>query len=39
MAPNAKLVELTNVGHGSILQRPDLMTDIFLEFQSQLATA
>ena len=31
-APNAKLVELENVGHGSVLQRPDLTTDIFLEF-------
>ena len=39
MAPNAKLVELENVGHGSILQRPDLTTDAFLEFQSQLTTA
>lgn len=39
MAPNAKLVEMENVGHGSVLQRPDLTTDIFLEFQAHLATA
>jgi pimeloyl-ACP methyl ester carboxylesterase len=35
-APSARLVELKNVGHGSILQRPDLTTDLFLQFQSQL---
>ena len=35
-APNARLVELENVGHGSVLQRPDLTTDLFLEFISSL---
>ena len=33
---NAKLVELRNVGHGSILQRPDLTTKEFLEFHKYL---
>mgnify|MGYP000902173269 FL=1 len=33
---NAKLVELKNVGHGSILQRPDLTTKEFLEFHKSL---
>ncbi len=31
-APNAEIIELENVGHGSVLQRPDLTTEIFLEF-------
>lgn len=29
---NAELVVMKNVGHGSVLQRPDLTTDVFLEF-------
>jgi len=33
---NAKLVELKNVGHGSILQRPDLTTKEFLKFHKSL---
>jgi len=36
MLSNAKLVELKNVGHGSILQRPDLTTKEFLEFHKSL---
>jgi 3-oxoadipate enol-lactonase len=36
-APNASLVVMENVGHGSVLQRPDLTTEIFLEFQASLA--
>ena len=31
--PGARLVVLENVGHGSILQRPDLATDTFQAFQ------
>ena len=31
-APDAHLVVLENVGHGSVLQRPGLTTDIFLDF-------
>jgi len=37
-AANARLVVFQNVGHGSILQRPDLTTDAFLEFQDSLVT-
>ena len=33
---NVRLVELRNVGHGSILQRPDLTTKEFLEFHKYL---
>ena len=36
-APNAKLVVLENVGHGSVLQRPDLTAATFAEFQASLA--
>jgi 3-oxoadipate enol-lactonase len=36
-APDARLVVLKNVGHGSVLQRPDLVISEFLEFQSGLA--
>ncbi len=35
-APNARLVVMTNVGHGSVIQRPDLTTDLFLDFQASL---
>jgi len=35
-APDARLVVFENVGHGSILQRPDLTTSTFLEFQDSL---
>ena len=38
-APNAQLVVMENVGHGSVLQRPDLATEIFLDFQASLASA
>lgn len=37
MAPDARLVVMENVGHGSVLQRPDLTTDVFLEFHRTLA--
>jgi len=37
LAPNARLVVLENVGHGSVLQRPDLTTETYLEFQDSLA--
>jgi pimeloyl-ACP methyl ester carboxylesterase len=30
--PNARLEVMENVGHGSVLQRPDLTTEIFLKF-------
>ncbi|MCP4756506.1 MAG: alpha/beta fold hydrolase [Proteobacteria bacterium] len=36
-AADARLVVFENVGHGSILQRPDLTTSAFLEFQASLA--
>ena len=32
---NAKLVVLTNVGHGSVLQRPDLCVDEFFTFMGE----
>ena len=32
MAPDAELVVMENVGHGSVLQRPDLATEIFTDF-------
>ena len=32
MAPDAELVVMENVGHGSVLQRPDLVTVIFMDF-------
>lgn len=35
-APNARLVVMENVGHGSVLQRPDLTTRVFLEFQESV---
>jgi pimeloyl-ACP methyl ester carboxylesterase len=31
-AKRARLVVMENVGHGSVLQRPDLTTDLFLDF-------
>jgi len=34
--PGARLEIFENVGHGSVLQRPDLTTDTFLEFQASL---
>ena len=36
-APDARLVVLPDVGHGSILQRPDLSTETWLDFQAALA--
>ena len=33
---NAKLEVMKNVGHGSVLQRPDLTATIFTEFQNSL---
>ncbi|MCY3970957.1 MAG: alpha/beta hydrolase [Acidobacteria bacterium] len=32
LAPEAELVVMENVGHGSVLQRPDLATAIFTDF-------
>ncbi len=32
LAPRARLVVMENVGHGSVLQRPDLTTELFLDF-------
>jgi 3-oxoadipate enol-lactonase len=32
LAPNAQLVMMKNVGHGSVLQRPDLTTVLFADF-------
>ncbi len=37
-APDARLVVLTDVGHGSILQRPDLCVETLLAFQASLAS-
>ncbi len=34
--PGARLVVFENVGHGSVLQRPDLTTETFLEFQDSI---
>lgn len=34
--PGARLVVMKNVGHGSVLQRPDLTTQVFLDFQASL---
>lgn len=36
LAPNAQLVVLENVGHGSVLQRPDMTANTFLEFHKSL---
>ena len=36
--PNARLHVFENVGHGSVLQRPDLTTEVFLNFQNSLST-
>jgi pimeloyl-ACP methyl ester carboxylesterase len=36
-APNATLKIFENVGHGSVLQRPDLTSAAFVEFQDSLA--
>ncbi len=36
LAPNAQLKIFRNVGHGSVLQRPDLTTDAFVEFQASI---
>jgi pimeloyl-ACP methyl ester carboxylesterase len=30
--PDARLVELENVGHGSVLMQPDLCTEVLLNF-------
>jgi pimeloyl-ACP methyl ester carboxylesterase len=35
IAPDARCVEMLMVGHGSVLQRPDLTTEIFLDFIAQ----
>ena len=35
-APNARLVVLPDVGHGSVLQRPDLVVETWLAFQESL---
>lgn len=35
-AENARLVVLENVGHGSVLQRPDLTAAVFLDFHAKL---
>jgi pimeloyl-ACP methyl ester carboxylesterase len=37
LAPDARLVVMENVGHGSVLQRPDLTTEVFLDFHQTLA--
>lgn len=36
LAPNARLKIFKNVGHGSVLQRPDLTMDAFLGFQASI---
>ena len=35
---HAKFVEMENVGHGSVIQRPDLTSEIFLDFHRSLGT-
>lgn len=35
--PDAHLEIMENVGHGSVLQRPDLATEIFLRFVAEHA--
>ena len=35
-AGNARLIVLENVGHGSVLQRPDLTAAVFLDFHAKL---
>ena len=35
--PNAKLVILEDIGHGSVLQRPDLTSKCFIDFHDSLA--
>ena len=35
LMPDARLVELENVGHGSVLMRPDLCTEVLLDFVRQ----
>ena len=35
-APNGRLEVLENVGHGSVLQRPDIAVRVFVAFQSEL---
>lgn len=37
--PSANLKVLKNVGHGSVLQRPDLTVDNFLEFHTSLGVS
>lgn len=37
MVPGARLIVFENVGHGSVLQRPDLTTETFLEFQKSVS--
>lgn len=39
LAPAARLVVMPQVGHASVLQRPDLTTDIFLQGQDSFAAA
>lgn len=36
-APDARLVVLADVGHGSVIQRPDLSVETWLEFQESLS--
>lgn len=36
-APDARLVVLADVGHGSVLQRPDLSAETWLEFQESIS--
>ena len=38
LLPNAELVILEDVGHGSVLQRPDLTSKKFIEFHDSLET-
>jgi 3-oxoadipate enol-lactonase len=36
MVPGAHLIVFENVGHGSVLQRPDLAAETYLEFQDSI---
>ena len=36
-APDARLVVLPDVGHGSVIQRPDLVVETYLDFRQSLA--
>jgi len=36
--PYSKFETMENVGHGSVIQRPDLTSEIFLDFHRSIGT-